>query len=84
MENNLKVLRKKLKLTLQELADRTGVSKSYIWELEAARVPRPGLNRAYAISKALSLPIQKVFPDTNEYETEVLKVRRTRIVAVLT
>lgn len=44
------VLREKKDMTLQELADAAGISKSHLWEIEKNRT-EPGFTLAYKISK---------------------------------
>ena len=43
----IKRLRKGKGLTLEQLADRTESSKSYIWELENKNVPRPSAEKTF-------------------------------------
>ena len=71
MDNKLKVYREESGLTLEELADMAGTTKSYVWELENQR-NIPGLKRAYSISKALGKSVYDVFPDKQEYKTETV------------
>jgi len=51
----IKELRTKQKLTLDQLAQATGSSKSYIWELENKDPPRPSAEKLAAIAKALGV-----------------------------
>lgn len=48
-------LRKKAKLTLDQLAEKTESSKSYIWELENKNPPRPSADKIDRIAKALGV-----------------------------
>ena len=48
-------LRKEKGLTLDQLADRTGSSKSYIWELENKNPPRPSADKLSKIAKELGV-----------------------------
>lgn len=48
-------LRKRAKLTLEQLADMTESSKSYIWELENKNPPRPSADKIDRIAKALGV-----------------------------
>lgn len=51
-------LRKDKKLTLDELAARTGSSKSYIWELENKNPPRPSADKLSKIATELGVTIE--------------------------
>lgn len=48
-------LRKEKGLTLEQLAERTGSSKSYIWELENKNPPRPSANKLSKIAAELGV-----------------------------
>jgi transcriptional regulator with XRE-family HTH domain len=71
MHNNIKLFRKERNYTLDKLAEMSGSSKSYIWELEAEK-SIPNVRLAYAISKALQHNIETVFPDDQEYEERTI------------
>ena len=45
--------RKEAGLTLDQLAEASGCSKSYIWELENKNPPRPSADKLASIAKAL-------------------------------
>ena len=45
--------RKEAGLTLDQLAEASGCSKSYIWELENKSPPRPSADKLASIAKAL-------------------------------
>ena len=49
----IKSRRTQLGMTLEQLADRSGCSKSYIWELENKNAPHPSAEKFFAIAKAL-------------------------------
>lgn len=51
----IKELRTKKGLTLEQLAQATGSSKSYIWELENKNPPRPSAEKLAEIAKALEV-----------------------------
>lgn len=51
----IKALRTEKKLTLEQLADMSGSSKSYIWELENKSPPRPSAEKLSEIAKALGV-----------------------------
>jgi len=74
----LNELRRKAELTYQELADRSGITKSYLWDIEN-NGNLPGIKIAYAISKALNSTIDVVFPDPNEYELKEVLLKVVRL-----
>lgn len=51
----IRELRKKAGLTLDQLAEQTGSSKSYVWELENKNPPRPSAEKIDRIAKALGV-----------------------------
>lgn len=51
----IKALRTEKKLTLDQLAELSGSSKSYIWELENKAPPRPSAEKLSEIAKALGV-----------------------------
>ncbi len=54
MKDRLKERRLALKLTLQEIADAVGTSKSYIWELEKSNIKSPSATKLEEIAKVLN------------------------------
>lgn len=48
-----KDIRKAHRLTLQAVADRSGLAKSYVWELERGQNTNPSIHTLIALSKAL-------------------------------
>jgi transcriptional regulator with XRE-family HTH domain len=63
MGDKIKALRKDKKLSLDKLAAMTGLSKSYIWDLENKKLSNPTINKITRIASALDV--------TNEYLTNV-------------
>ena len=53
----IKELRTEKGLTLDQLAQETGSSKSYIWELENKNPPRPSAEKLSAIAAALEVTV---------------------------
>ena len=53
----IKQRRTAMKLTLDQLAQATDSSKSYIWELENKNPPRPSAEKLAAIAKALDVTL---------------------------
>ncbi len=52
----IKKLRTQKGLTLDQLAQETASSKSYIWELENKNPPRPSAEKLSSIASALGSP----------------------------
>ena len=63
----IRKLRKEQRLTLDELAERTDSSKSYIWELENSDVARPSAEKLQRIADALKT-IPEFFLDDSRTE----------------
>lgn len=55
-----KGLREARGLTLRELADRVGTSKSYIWEIEGGNIKKPTIEMALALSRALGVSFDEL------------------------
>lgn len=56
--DKLRKRRQEFGLSLQQLADASGSSKSYIWELEHKNHARPSGDKLSKIAEALELPIE--------------------------
>jgi Predicted transcriptional regulators len=54
----------KLNLTLEELARRAGVSKSYLWELENRESQKPSAEKLQAIADVLGMDVSYFLDDT--------------------
>lgn len=52
----LRTLRKEKKLTLDALAEKVGISKSYLWELENRPQSNPSIEKLGAIATVLDVP----------------------------
>jgi transcriptional regulator with XRE-family HTH domain len=60
-------------MTLDQLAARTGSSKSYIWELENRNAPHPSAEKIFAIAAALGVtPEFLLEQDESEADEAVL------------
>jgi transcriptional regulator with XRE-family HTH domain len=55
--DRIKALRTENGMTLEQLAQETGSSKSYIWELENKNPPRPSAEKLSAIAAALGVTV---------------------------
>lgn len=56
--DRMRSLRKARGLTLDQLAERSGSSKSYIWELENKNPPRPSAEKLARIAQELGTTIE--------------------------
>jgi DNA-binding XRE family transcriptional regulator len=56
MRNLIKDEGEKLGLSLQEVANRAGITKSHMWELEQGRAVNPTIWTVYGLSRALGVP----------------------------
>lgn len=65
LNNNLKVYRKKFKITQEEIAKRIGVKKQYISQIERNNID---------ISVSLSLKIVKAFKDITKEKGQQIKI----------
>jgi transcriptional regulator with XRE-family HTH domain len=68
--DKIRDLRKEKKLTLDKLAELTGSSKSYIWELENKNPPRPSAEKIAKIAEQLGVTIDYLMDDRNAVKTE--------------
>ncbi len=59
----IKARRKELKLTLEELALKSGSRKNYIWELEKKELSNPSASMAYNLSETLNLSLNYLLND---------------------
>lgn len=48
--------RENQKLSLQEVADRAGITKSHMWDIEQGRSVNPTVRTVYGLAKALGVP----------------------------
>lgn len=63
MGEKIRTLRKERGLTLAQLAELSGSSKSYIWELENKNPPRPSGEKISAISSVLEVTADYLLND---------------------
>lgn len=77
LRHNIRVLRKLLKLTQDQLAEKANTKKSYIWELENTKC-NPSVDIVGRLALALNVTIDDlVNTDCSNYEVEH-KVKLTR------
>lgn len=63
----IRALRKKNRMTLEELGNVASSSKSYIWELENREPPRPSAEKLQKIATALGVTVEYLL-DPQEHE----------------
>ncbi|MFH8407054.1 helix-turn-helix domain-containing protein [Streptomyces sp. NPDC018019] len=73
MINRVRQLRKERLMTLEALAERSGVTKSYLSKVERGRSV-PSIAVGASLAKALDVPLDRLFADTEEL-TEVTVTR---------
>jgi len=56
----IKMSRSSLKLSLQNVADRAGMSKAHVWELEQGRAVNPTVSSLFAISRAIGVSVSEL------------------------
>ena len=57
---NAKGLRKAYKLTLQEVADRADLAKSYVWEIESGKNTNPSIASLAKLCTALGCSLDQI------------------------
>lgn len=80
-DNKIRRYRKKLKLTIKELAERTGLSIGYISQLERDEA-EPSLSSLRKIAKELDVPLYVLIQE--EKENGSLTIRREERMSVKT
>lgn len=73
LKDKLREHRKKLGISLDELAARTGASKSYLWELENRVESKPSADKLTKIAAALGVTTEYLLDDDAELDDEHLK-----------
>ena len=76
----IKALREEKGYTLDELAQRAGSSKSYVWELENRNPPRPSAEKLAKIAGALEVTMDYFIDDEipEEDATDIAFYRKYR------
>ena len=75
--NRLQELRKKARLSLQELADSIGMSKQHVFQLENAEA-NPTIKTAYKLAAVLGVPVTEIWVPQIRVVEETITVRRIR------
>lgn len=80
MKDRIKTLRKEKRLTLQELADKAGSAKSYMWELENNDKPNTSASLLLGIAAALDTTIEYLLNGMSyKSDDELLLLRGYRL-----
>jgi transcriptional regulator with XRE-family HTH domain len=66
LSDKIKRYRKEKRLTLEQLGDLTGSSKSYIWELENRNPPRPSAEKIARIAAELGVTPEFLLDDERD------------------
>ena len=67
--DKLRIRRKELGLTLDELADKIGSKKAYIWQLENKKPAKPSGELLIKLAKALEISAEYLIDDANSNPT---------------
>lgn len=62
----IRAQRKRLKLTLEQLAEKTGSSKSYIWGLENGPAVRPSAEKIARIAEVFGVTVEFLLDDEKQ------------------
>jgi transcriptional regulator with XRE-family HTH domain len=72
LDKKIKLHRKQKGMTLDQLAARTGSSKSYVWELENRDAPHPSAEKIFAMAAALGVTPEFLHEDTTPHADEAV------------
>lgn len=82
MGMRIKAVRTEKKLTLERLSEKIGISRNFLWEIEAGR-KAPAIHTLYNIGKELNISldyimglsdnVKKIIPDTEG--SDILKIQ---------
>ena len=84
--DRIKAARLARRWSLEDLAKASGLSKTYLWELETGRADNPGVQTLVALSDSLGLLVEeivrgKLLPGDKDPVAEVARLRH-RLAAV--
>lgn len=66
MGERIKTLRTQLRMSLDDVARRAGITKSHVWELEQGRSSNPTIGTVSAIASALGVLFQDLAFEDND------------------
>lgn len=72
---SIKTLRSRRGLTLKQVSERTGLSISYLSDIETSRANNPSLDAIQAIADSLGYRVRIVFTDTNGEDVDISKLQ---------
>ena len=75
MSIRLKLLRKKLGITLEQLADKSGMTKSYLSKVERG-LNTPSIAAALKLARALNVNVEELFDGEHDGQARYSLVRR--------
>lgn len=74
--DNMRILRERQGMTITELAEKAGVSRSQLTKLEKGSQKNPGIETIVAMATALGVPIEElVFGESDENEEMKAQLR---------
>src|SRR2546426_8604864 len=73
----IRFLRQGKEWTLSDLAEKSGISKAYISDLENGAAGKPNIQYVYAIALALDVTLNDLLDDTTARASERSKRKRT-------
>lgn len=74
LADRIKTFRIRKKLSLQELADATGVSKAHIWDLETGRSKNPSIELVTKLADKLGVAVMDLVGENPEAEEDGSRV----------
>jgi transcriptional regulator with XRE-family HTH domain len=73
-----KTIRKQRRLTLQDVADRSGLAKSYVWEVERGEKTNPSISALVSLTEALGCSLDDLV-GTKKFMEPTLRPEAMRI-----
>ena len=65
--------RERLELTLEQLGEKIGSTKSYIWELENKPTTRPSAEKVFKLAEVFGVSAEYLMDDTGKISREIEK-----------
>jgi len=70
MPNRIKNFREQSGLTLEQLAEKTGSSKTYMWTLENKENPTPTVQMGIKLARAFDITVEQLFQDEEHIDAD--------------
>lgn len=81
LQKRIVATRARRKLTLQQVADGSGLSKSYVWELEKGSISNPTIRAVWSVAGALGVtPAYLMGLDDTENQLDPLALKLATII----